>query len=149
MARHEIVIGVPFKQDIRNGPLRVVPPVERSVLHGGTSTRLMRIDSCGSFAGARLLSTSFVGLNASATNVFSTFLMDLGGNPWGSYDQQEPCMHCGARAEATRPQSAPCGAKFAHPLRFASKNFRKRITRPHGNFRIHLVFSVDRDTNGR
>ena len=27
----------------------------------------------------------------------STLLLDLAGNPFGTYDQEEPCIHCGAK----------------------------------------------------
>ena len=145
VARHEIVIGVPFKQDIRMGRCacsacgKISPPWGH--VNSFDEDRLVRL-----FAGARLLSTSFVGLNASATNVFSTFLMDIGGNPWGSYDQQEPCMHCGARLRPPGPR--PLWRKVCSSIAIRLEKLQERITRPHGNW-IHLVFSVDRDTNGR
>jgi SAM-dependent methyltransferase len=90
VARHEIVIGVPFRQDTRVGRCtcsscgKTNPPWGH--VNSFDEDRLLRL-----FAGARLLSTSFVGTDASVTNPFSDFLMDLGGNPWGSYDQDEPC----------------------------------------------------------
>jgi hypothetical protein len=29
------------------------------------------------------------------SEVVSTWLTDLAGNPWGVYDLEEPCIHCG------------------------------------------------------
>ena len=41
--------------------------------------------------------TSFVGTRRGRTNYISVFLMDLAGNPWGFYDQEEKCIHCGKK----------------------------------------------------
>lgn len=31
--------------------------------------------------------------------------MDMAGNPWGTYDQDEPCIHCGAALVAPNEKS--------------------------------------------
>jgi hypothetical protein len=47
--------------------------------------------------------TSFVGVNDNATNFVSSSLMDLAGNPYGTYGQEELCVACGGRlVEAPR-----------------------------------------------
>jgi SAM-dependent methyltransferase len=138
VARHEIVIGVPFRQDTRVGRCtcsscgKTNPPWGH--VNSFDADRLIRL-----FAGARLMSTSFVGTNSSATNPFSAFLMDLGGNPWGSYDQDEPCTYCGA--SMLPPASRPIWRRACSAIAVRLDKLQERMTRAHGNW-IHLVFSV-------
>jgi SAM-dependent methyltransferase len=140
VARHEIVIGVPFRQDTRIGRCtcsacgRTNPPWGH--VNSFDEDRLRHL-----FSGARLLTRSFVGTNGSATNPFSAFLMDLGGNPWGSYDQDEPCIYCGA--QMVPPSSRPVWRKVCSSVAVRLDKLQERLTRPHGNW-INLVFSVSK-----
>src|ERR1041385_1987742 len=88
VAKYEVVVGVPYRQDIRIGRTtcrtcgKVNPPWGH--LHSFDEHRLTRL-----FPGLRAVSQSIVGSNGEATNGISTMLMDLAGNPWGTYDQEE------------------------------------------------------------
>ena len=93
VTRRTVIIGVPFEQDLRIGRTtcrscgRHNPPyghVNRFTL-GGLSTL---------FQPLRPINVSYVGATREATNRLATLLMDLAGNPWGTYDQVEPCIHC-------------------------------------------------------
>jgi SAM-dependent methyltransferase len=137
VTRHEIVIGVPFRQDIRLGRTTcrscggINPPWGH--IHSFDEKCLRRL-----FPGLRVLSQSFVGVKKDATNFLAAFLMDLAGNPWGAYEQDEPCIHCGA-ALAPPPErqfyQRVCSA-IAVRLNRAQSFF----VRPHGRW-IHMVFS--------
>jgi SAM-dependent methyltransferase len=137
VAKHEIVIGVPFKQDIRVDRCSCRACGKTTPQWGHVNSfdeaRLQRL-----FAGARLQSRSFVGTDASATNPVSAFLMDLAGNPWGSYDQDEPCVHCGAHL--SRPSRMAFWQRLCCATAVRLVKGQSFFVRPHGNW-IHLVFS--------
>jgi SAM-dependent methyltransferase len=137
VAKCEIVIGVPFKQDIRIGRTtcshcgNTNPPWGH--INSFTEQRLLQM-----FSGVRLVSRSFVGSNRKATDPISTFLMDLAGNPWGTYHQEEPCIHCGA--VLTPPGDRRILQKFCSALAVRINRVHSLFTSPHGNW-IHVAFS--------
>jgi SAM-dependent methyltransferase len=136
VARHEIVIGVPYRQDTRVGrtTCRKCGKVNPPWAHVNTfdEARLRRL-----FPGLGLRATSFVGTDDSVTNPFSTMLMDWAGNPWGSYDQDEPCIHCGAALVAPNGRSAISRACSGIAVRL--NRLQASMSRPHANW-IHVVF---------
>lgn len=140
VAKHEIIIGVPFEQDIRIGRTtchfcgKISPPWGH--LNSFTEHRLLRL-----FPGLRVISRSFAGNSREATNFLSTWLMDLSGNPWGPYDQDEPCGHCGAKL--IRPSNRRTWQKICSGIAARINRAQSLCTRPHGNW-IHLVFSKTR-----
>ena len=83
-------------------------------------------------------SISFVGTNSERTNALSTALMDLAGNPCGTYSQDEPCVHCG------QPLSPPPERNFTKKvltkLAYWSRNGTAIFAKPHGNW-IHMLLS--------
>ena len=88
------------------------------------------------FAGAKVKVRSFVGENREATNALSAWLLDLAGNPWGTYDQEEPCIHCGAHLQP--PGERALWQKVCSAAGVRLTNLQNRFTEPHGNW-IHLV----------
>jgi SAM-dependent methyltransferase len=140
VAKHEIVIGVPYRQDIRVGRTTcrscgmVNPPWGH--LNSFNESRLLRL-----FAGLKVVSKSFVGANGESTNGFSALLLDLGGNPWGTYEQEEPCIRCGTRLIA--PGARPIWQRLCSTLAVRLIIFQGRWIKAHSNW-IHLVFSKDR-----
>ena len=145
VARHEIVIGVPFQQDIRVGRTtcgscgNINPPWGH--INSFTEQRLIKL-----FSGVRLVRKSFVGTNKEATTSLAAFLMDRAGNPWGTYAQYETCGRCGGKVTAPVQRDflqRACGAAATY-LNLAQSLF----TSPHGNW-IHVVFSKDQSgSNG-
>jgi SAM-dependent methyltransferase len=137
VARHEIVIVVPYKQDIRLGRTtcpfcrRMNPPWGH--VNSFDERRLLAM-----FSGLRVVSKSFVGTNRERTNPVSALLMGLAGNPWGTYEQDEPCRHCGRRLSA--PKSRQKWQKVCSGVASRMSSAQSRFVRPHGNW-IHLVFS--------
>jgi hypothetical protein len=95
VTRGHALIGVPFNQDIR---------FARTTCRacGGKNPPWGHVNSFDErklrslFPGMRVQSIDFVGWNRERTNAFSAFLMDFAGNPYGTYDQEEKCVHCGS-----------------------------------------------------
>lgn len=137
VAKYEIMIGVPFKQDIRLGRCtcnscgKTNPPWGH--VNSFDEARLEKL-----FAEARVKARSFVGSTREATNPLSSLLMDLAGNPWGSYDRDEPCIHCGAKL--IPPVSSPVWRRICSAIAVRMNRCQALFVRPHGIW-IHLVFS--------
>jgi SAM-dependent methyltransferase len=108
VARHTAVIGVPFRQDTRLGRTTCSSCGGINPPYGHVNTfderRLRSL-----FHAMPEAEFSYVGAGGEKTNAVSTWLMDVGGNPWGVYDQDEPCIHCGSRME--RPASRSLAKK--------------------------------------
>ena len=99
MARQEIVIGVAYRQDTG-----VAAPLARNVGDGNPpSAHVNTFDErrlINLFPQLELKAKSFVGSAKSATNPVSIGLMAWPGNPWGTYEQEGPCIYCGAKLVA-------------------------------------------------
>lgn len=117
VARYDVVIGVPYRQDLR--------------LHRTTCRQCGKVNPpwghVNSFDEGRLrtlfgmltpVASELVGPPRRKTNALSAWLMNLAGNPWGSYSQAEPCIYCGAklRAPAERSVLKKACSKAAHFL---------------------------------
>ena len=91
-----IIVGVPYKQDIRvyrttcSTCLKVNPPWGH--VNSFDEHRLIQL-----FPGCEIIEKTFVGKVKQRTNFVACYLMDLAGNPYGTYSQDEPCVHCGGK----------------------------------------------------
>ena len=94
VAKSYVVIGVPYRQDTRLGRTTCQSCGQGNPPWGHVNAfderRLTEL-----FLPLRKIGMSFVGSSRSRTNVLSRWLMDVAGNPWGTYDQAEVCIHCG------------------------------------------------------
>lgn len=96
VAKHCVVIGVPYRQDIREAKTsckacgKTNPPWAH--VNSFDEQRLRRL-----FPSLCVDEVSFVGIGLAGTNWLSSALMTFAGNPYGTYVQAEPCVHCGAR----------------------------------------------------
>jgi SAM-dependent methyltransferase len=139
VAKFEIVIGVPFRQDTRVGRTtcsacgKVNPPWGH--VNSFDDRRLLDM-----FSALRVVSKSFVGSTNEVTNPLSTLLMDLAGNPWGSYDQDEPCIHCGSGLIA--PVERKFWQRACSAVASRINRLQSLFARPHGNW-IHLVLAKE------
>ncbi len=137
IAKFEIIVGVPFKQDIREGRMtcrscrKISPPWGH--LHSFTEESLLAL-----FPGMQVVSRSFVGKTRGATNALATLLMDLAGNPWGTYGQEEPCVHCGARLVA--PAQRALWQRACSFMALVMNKCQTLLTPAHAQW-IHLVLS--------
>jgi hypothetical protein len=111
VAGGKILIGVPYRQDTRVGRTTCGncggknPPWGHINVFDEKTLR-------GLFPGFRFEKVSFVGEIRERTNFLSAFLFDLAGNPWGTYDQEEGCIHCGFSIDAP-PEPKPWQRIFA------------------------------------
>jgi SAM-dependent methyltransferase len=141
VAKHEVVVGVPFRQDTRIGRTtcqscrRTNPPWGH--VNSFDEGFLLHL-----FQGLHLISKSFVGVNREATNPISGTLMNLAGNPWGTYGQDEPCIYCGAALIPPASGSRSLPQRGCSFLASKINRLQAPFVRPHGNW-IHLVFSKD------
>jgi SAM-dependent methyltransferase len=104
VARYAVVIGVPYRQDTRLGRTTCNQCRKHNPPWGHVNIfDEQKVSSL--FPECRTIKTSFVGSTNARTNPLSTWLMDLAGNPWGVYEQDEPCIYCGNRmsGESSRP----------------------------------------------
>lgn len=96
VAKYDIVIGVPYKQDLRVGRTTCGccgwPNPPWGHVNSFDEERLERL-----FQAVCLVSKNYIGETRDKTNALSAFLMNAAGNPSGTYDQEEACIHCGER----------------------------------------------------
>jgi SAM-dependent methyltransferase len=110
-----VVIGVPFRQDLRLGQTTcaqcggINPP-------WGHVNRFDEATLDSLFEGLSRTGTEFVGETHASTNALSVSLMAFAGNPYGTYMQDEPCIHCGGAIGAPQQRSVAqlAATKLAH-----------------------------------
>jgi len=134
VASQHILIGVPYKQDIRVGRTTCYSCGERNPPWGHVSTfderRLTKL-----FRHCEVETISFVGVSTEQANLLSAALMDFAGNPYGTYGQEEPCVHCG-RPLLPPPKRTP-SQMIATKLAFWLRNTTNLFVRPRGNW-LHV-----------
>ncbi|MBF0117342.1 MAG: class I SAM-dependent methyltransferase [Desulfobacterales bacterium] len=94
-----LLIGVPYKEDTRVG---------RTTCYncGKKNPQWAHINKFDEnilknlFKNLTCEKIEYVSENNSKTNFISTFFMDLGGNIYGTYLQEEPCIYCGNKLKA-------------------------------------------------
>lgn len=142
VASAKILIGVSYRQDIRMGRTNCTACGKTNPPWGHVNSfDESRIAAL--FVGCKVDSISFVGTTTNQTNAISTRLMDLAGNPYGTYDQQEPCIHCGS-ALAPPPQRN-LAQKLATKAAFLARGATQIFSRPRSNW-IHVLLSRKPDT---
>jgi SAM-dependent methyltransferase len=135
VARHAIVIGVPYRQDTRVGRTTCNHCGKTNPPWGHVNIFDKR--KLGSlFPEWHPAKTSFVGTNYDRTNPLSTWLMDLAGNPYGVYEQDEPCIHCGK--QMSPPISRSFSQKVATAAALRMSLLQSRFSPAHPNW-IHLA----------
>lgn len=95
VTRKIAVIGVPCRQDLRIGKTtclscgKINPPWGH--VNSFDEARLSRLFD----PGMRIEQSSYVGEHRHRTNALSAWLLNVAGNPFGTYEQEEACVHCG------------------------------------------------------
>jgi hypothetical protein len=101
VASRRILLGVPYKQDIRVGRTTCYSCGKSNPPWGHVNSfderRIMKL-----FPHCKVEAISLIGVNSVWTNWLSAALMDFSGNPYGTYEQEEACIHCGRRLIAPR-----------------------------------------------
>jgi SAM-dependent methyltransferase len=135
VAKHQVIIGVPYKQDTRCGRTTCAACGAHNPPWGHVNT-FDEARMADLFPGMKA-SYTYVWQNSEATNPLSAWLMDLAGNPHGTYDQDEPCGKCGAKIQPPKRATWQRGLS-------AAATVLNRIQRPlnptHANW-IHAVFT--------
>ena len=136
VAKSYIIIGVPFKQDIRISRTKCFTCGKRNPPWGHVNSfdehRLKKL-----FPLCDTKKISFVGENNECTNALSVLLMDFAENPYGSYHQEETCVHCGAKL--IKPPQRNIVQKVSTRMAFYIKNIQQHFHSPHPNW-IHILF---------
>ncbi len=134
-----LIIGVPYKQDLRVGRVTCYTCGQANPRWGHVNTfneqSLKEL-----FLPMRSEKISFVGESKSVTNFLSVRLMDLAGNPYGNYSQEEGCIYCGAKL-CELPQrnfSQKIYTRLAHYVNEIQQWFHS----PHPNW-VHILFRKD------
>jgi SAM-dependent methyltransferase len=97
-----LLVGVPYRQDLRVGRT-TCQSCGRSNPPWGHVNRFDERRLDGLFTGLTRVGTDWVGRSDETTNPLSALLMDWAGNPWGTYVQEEPCVHCGSSVGRPSP----------------------------------------------
>ena len=108
------LIGVPYRQDLRANRTRCA----RCGAVNPTTGHLSRFDRGRLeelFPGMEVRDARLVGRGQAVTNPLSVFLYRLCGYPYGSYAQEEGCVHCGAKL--VRPEIGPLKWAVCFPAR--------------------------------
>jgi hypothetical protein len=131
-----ILIGVPYKQDIRVGRTTCYSCGTKKPPWGHVNSfnekSLERL-----FPEYEAMKISFVGKTKSVTNDISMHLMDFAGNPYGTYSQEEPCIQCGKKLSF--PPERTLSQKVATKGAFCIQRIQKLFTKEHHNW-IHVLF---------
>src|SRR5262249_17831901 len=124
VAKSDILIGVPFRQDLNCGRLtcsacKFVNPGWGHV-NSFDRERLMEL-----FPGFDVRAEDFVWQNDEWTNPVSTWLMDIGRNPWGPYSDENFCVACGKPLNEPLPRNLlqVAASKTAFALNAAQRVF--------------------------
>ena len=137
VASRYVLIGVPYKQDTRNGRMTCLSCGRKNPPWGHVNQfdeiRLQQL-----FPNLSVAEVSFVGEAEMRTNWLSAYLMDAAGNPYGTYEQDEPCIHCGERMR--RPPSRTLLQRLATKAAHLTRRLQAVVHRPHGNW-IHVLLA--------
>jgi hypothetical protein len=136
VARSHVLIGVPYKQDTRLGRTTCRNCGAKNPPWGHVNSfdeqRLHRL-----FPGLEPEAVEFVGQAESPTNALSVWLMDRAGNPYGTYDQDERCVHCGAGLKAPAARTLP--QRLYTRAAVLTRVALNRWAAPHANW-IHVLY---------
>ncbi len=135
VTKHNALIGVPYKQDLRVGKTTC-----RSC--GKTNPPWGHVNSFDEsileslFSGLTVAKVSYVERSNEVSNGVSSCLMNLAGNPYGTYCQEESCVYCGGQLGV--PQERQVWQKIATKLAITIEVFQRQFTKPHPQW-IHLL----------
>ncbi len=136
VSKKYILIGVPFEQDIRVGRTRCYTCGRRNPPWGHVNS-FDELKLKGLFPLCCTRKISFIGKNDECTNSLSEFFLDFAGNPYGDYDQEEPCVYCGAKL--LKPPQRNILQKISTRIAFNLNNVQKHFRAAHPNW-IHILF---------
>ena len=123
VCRSGFFISVPYRQDTRVGRTTCLHCGKANPPYGHINTfdeqKLQQL-----FPRASVVSMQYVSENRERTNSLSTWLQDVAGNPYGTYDQEEPCIYCGSTLARPETGSLLCRAAAAMGVRIYDVQYR-------------------------
>lgn len=115
VADRQVVIGVPFKQDLRVDccTCRTCGAINPPWGHVNSFDLERLVALMDGMVPAKV---DYVGRTRSVTNALSAALQRYAGNPYGTYEQEEPCIACGQHLlpPAERSFAQRVATKLAH-----------------------------------
>jgi len=106
VTRSRLIVGVPYKQDIRLGRTTcaecgtINPPWGHVNVFDESALLAL-------FPSLQRDVVELVGTSPGRTNWLSASLLDFAGNPYGTYGQQERCISCGGAVRDPQPRNVP------------------------------------------
>ncbi len=137
VAREYLLIGVPYDQDLRIGQTtcgvcgQINPPWGH--VNSFDETKLKSL-----FPGFDPEQISFVGQTKEKTNGISVCLLDLVGNPYGTYVQEEVCIACNQKVIFSSPK--PLGYKLLAKVAILLQKIQMNISPQEKPLWIHVLF---------
>lgn len=132
-----ILIGVPYKQDIRLGRSTCQSCGKKNPPWGHVNN-FDRRRLTGLFRGCKVIDETLVGSGEYGTNAISRLLMDWAGNPYGTYSQLEPCIHCGSKLVC--PPERTLAQKVLTRASTYIRSVQVYCSMPHPNW-VHILFA--------
>lgn len=135
VSNNRILIGVPYKQDIRVGWTTCYSCGKQNPPWGHVNA-FDEQTIANLFRRSEVDTILFGGISRSQTNWMAAALMDFAGNPYGTYEQEETCIHCNNRLIPPPPRTPAqlIATRCALWLRKTTSLF----ARPRGNW-MHVV----------
>lgn len=120
-----LIIGVPFNQDIRSGSTRCPSCGKTNPPWGHVNSfnenKLRKL-----FPQMTIEKINFIGTSNNRTNFISHALMEFAGHPFGTYHQNEECVHCGSIIEYTSQRTL--SQKLATRVGFICNSIQNKFT---------------------
>jgi len=136
ISKEYLLVGVPYKQDTRVDRTTCYSCGAKNPPWGHiNSFNIKKLQSL--FPHFKIAETSFVGETNSYTNFMATFFMDLAGNPFGTYDQDEVCINCEMKLK--HPPERSLLQKIFTKVAFYMRDVQKPFYKAHPKW-IHLLF---------
>lgn len=138
VTRGSLVIGVPFEQDLRVARTTCRNCGAKNPPWGHVNSfDLDRLKTL--FAGMDFVRSDTVGTHLQETNAVSAWLLDLAGNPYGTYEQDEPCVECDAPIGSPAPRSMR--QRLLTKAAYSLRNTQEKISRPKPRW-LHALFAA-------
>jgi hypothetical protein len=136
VCRSNLVIGVPYRQDLRIGRMTCGSCGQINPSYGHIN-RFDENNLRALFGGAEWVEHHYIGSIRDASSALAARLLDYAGNPYGTYDQEEPCIHCGAKlvAPAARGPTQRLATRAASVINAVTAS----LAAAHGKW-IHVRF---------
>jgi len=136
VTKYYLIVGVPYKQDLRYGRT-TCGSCKKTNPPWGHVNRFDLLILQKLFPDMAIEKVEYVSSTRSKTNFISAYLMDLAGNPYGTYSQEEVCVHCGKKI--VRPPQIGIGKKLLAKSAFYINNAQQIFNSEQANW-VHVLF---------